>query len=194
MVSQIYAIYEGIMTTLPPRQSLIFETNFHQSYANFMTTQMTNSTTVSIYPGYLDTFLGLVDILSSIFRMHVAYDVDYLLFTVALGLWVPCKYFSELLKDVGNKDASAILEMFDDLTIYLGLLNEIFSGLVVSNVVDVVLYYSIHLMDLVIVPSIVDRAALTTSILFTVGTFYFAAESCATVGFSSVWLRNWGNE
>lgn len=150
-----------------------------------MTTQITNSTTASIYPGYLDTFLGLVDILSSIFRMHIAYDVDYLLFTVALALWVPCKYFSEVLKDVENKDVSAsvVLEMFDDLIIYSGLLNDVFSGLVAPYVLDVVLYYSIHLMDLVIVPSIMERAALTTSILFTVATFYCAAESCATVSF-----------
>lgn len=167
------------MVALPPKHKFLFATKFYDSFANYLT-GTSNSAVESNYPVYMDSFLGLVDIVSSICTIRIPYSVDSLLFTVALGLWVPCKYFSEILEN-GNLEVKDILDMFEDLRVLSDLLNQVFNGLVVSFVLNTMLYYSIHLMDFVLAPSIIDRLVLTICLVGTTGTFYFAAESCANV-------------
>lgn len=121
----ICGIYDGIMFSLPPKVNLLFSTNFYENFTKSMINTI-SSPGESNYPDYLDTFLGLVDILGSFCRMQVAYDVDYLMFAVTFVLWVPCKYFSQVAKkEMDNNFAVAeILEMFDDLKVLSDLLNE----------------------------------------------------------------------
>lgn len=180
IIWQMCATYDSIIFALPPRANLLFFTKLYQNFATFMTTTANSTTAESNYQDYVDPFLGLVDILSSLSVMRMVYEMDYLLLTVAMGLWVPCKYFSEILKK-DNVPVPEILEMFEDLKIYSDLLNEVLNGLVVPFVLDVVFYYSIHLMDFVIVESIPDLMVLTICVFVTIGTFYFAAESCTNV-------------
>lgn len=74
-----------------------------------------------------------------------------------------------------------VLEIYEDLKVLSNLLNEAFDTLWAPYLLEVLLYYSMHLMDLMIQESIVGRTWLAICTLMNVAILYFAAESCLNV-------------
>lgn len=190
IIWQAFAIYDGIMEALPPKHIPLFRTNFYSNLQQYSKTSSNlNSTLLPLdnndtYHHHIsfDTSLGLLTILSSISRMHILYAVDHFMLTAAMGLWVPCRYFGNVLITRQDLVLPQVLEIYGDLKVLSDLLNEAFDRLVTPHLVAILLYYSTHVMDLVSHESTMDRILLLACTVINAGTLYFAAESCLYVG------------
>ncbi|OXA49821.1 hypothetical protein Fcan01_15860 [Folsomia candida] len=192
------------MEALPPKHIPLFRTNFYSNLQQYSKTSSNlNSTLLPLdnndtYHHHIsfDTSLGLLTILSSISRMHILYAVDHFMLTAAMGLWVPCRYFGNVLITRQDLVLPQVLEIYGDLKVLSDLLNEAFDRLVTPHLVAILLYYSTHVMDLVSHESTMDRILLLACTVINAGTLYFAAESCLYVGGPSMlyWvetLKKW---
>jgi len=68
--------------------------------------------------------------------------------------------------------------MFKDLKNLSSRLNEAFSSVLLPFVIDVMFFYSTHLIDIAIVQSYYTRFALVISLCVNCLTFFFAADAC----------------
>src|SRR4051812_31979184 len=106
-------------------------------------------------------FLIVFELLFQFACLMVPYYVEVFMLTLSLLLWFPARQFNQIVQESLTKleeipgdtklivaEVRQIVNLFKKLQRFTDQVNRVFGGLIFITAVDVILYYSTHILDI----------------------------------------------